>query len=333
MTNGDGNKNKDIKSDHISPASPLYLHPNENPSLTLTPKKCNGENYDLWADAMKMALDAKNKLTFIEGKIKSHVSPKGQEESLEAVVWRQCNAMLKLWIRCSIQEVLHASINFSGTVTELWKELQERYNAGNAPRVHQLKGELNDCKQKKDQPVVQYYTILKMIWDELASYSKVLQCACGAVTKILKEREEEKVHQFLMRLDTGLYGHIRSNILMDDEISSLSRAYALVLREEKHKAVTKGKEEAPEVEAAMVSKVTEMQVQGHGRGSSTTSDRNENDIFYCGYCGKAWHNEDNCWNKPGNPGRMRQRSWRPRSRWTWQSTTSKCSGCYRRRKQ
>ncbi|KAH9627253.1 hypothetical protein KSS87_012257 [Heliosperma pusillum] len=283
MTHGEGSKNKDIKSDHISPSSPLYLHPNENPSLTLTPKKINGENYVLWVDAVKTVLDAKDKLAFIEGKIKSPVTPKGQEESLEVVAWRQYNAMLKSWIRCSIQEELHASINFSGTVTELWKELRERYATGNAPRVHQLKGELNDCKQKKDQSVVQYYTNLKMIWDELSSHSKVPQCTCGAVTEILKEREEKK------SICSGFKG-------------------------ERHKAVTKGKEEALEVEAAMASKVTEMQVQGHGRSSRVTSYRNEQDIFYCGHCGKAWHNEDNCWSKPGNFGRGRGRGRRGRGR-------------------
>ncbi|XP_074298033.1 uncharacterized protein LOC141628838 [Silene latifolia] len=124
---------------------------------------------------------------------------------------------------------------------EVWKELRERYAGGNAPRVHQLKSELCECKQKKDQSVVQYYTNLITIWDELASYSKVPPCTCGTASEILKEREEEKVHQFLMGLDTSLYGDIRSNLLMDDEITSLSRAYALVLREERHKAVTKGK--------------------------------------------------------------------------------------------
>ncbi|XP_074277097.1 uncharacterized protein LOC141600750 [Silene latifolia] len=108
---------------------------------------------------------------------------------------------------------------------------------GNAPRVHQLKSKLSACKQKKES-VVEYYTRLKTIWDELTNYSKVQQCTCGAAVALAKEREEEKVHQFLMGLDDKLYGHIRTNILMEDHpIFSLTRAYALVLREETHASI------------------------------------------------------------------------------------------------
>ncbi|XP_074285517.1 uncharacterized protein LOC141611019 isoform X2 [Silene latifolia] len=301
------------KVEFISPSSPLYLHPNESTSLSLTPKKFNGENYDLWADAVRNALDAKNKLAFIEGKVKKPITPDGQEESLEAVAWRQCNAMLKAWIRCSIDEDLHASISFTGTIMEVWKELKERYAAGNAPRVHQLKAELSDCKQKKDQSVVQYYTNLKTIWDELASYSKVPPCTCGAANEMLKEREEAKVHQFLMGLDTSLYGHIRSNLLMDDEVASLSRAYALVLREERHKAVTKGKEEVLDATAAMAARVTDATTApARARVNNNSFEKEEPEIFHCGYCGKPWHTEENCWDKPGNQGRGRGRGGRGR---------------------
>ncbi|XP_074305406.1 uncharacterized protein LOC141640276 [Silene latifolia] len=181
------------------------------------------------------------------------------------------------------------------------------------PRVHQLKAELSDCKQKKDQSVVQYYTNLKTIWDELASYSKVPPCTCGAANEMLKEREEAKVHQFLMGLDTSLYGHIRSNLLMDDEVASLSRAYALVLREERHKAVTKGKEEVLDATAAMAARVTDATTaRARARVNNNSFEKEEPEIFHCGYCGKPWHTEENCWDKPGNQGRGRGRGGRGR---------------------
>ncbi|XP_074271412.1 uncharacterized protein LOC141595347 [Silene latifolia] len=174
----------------------------------------------------------KNKLGFVERLVKKPAVTEGEEESPEVVMWRQCNVMIKAWLRNVIEPRLHPSIIFSGTVVEIWKELKECYSTGNPPRVHQLKNELNERKQGKDQSIIEYYTRLKAIRDELINYSHVPQCTYGAATTLINEREEEKVHQFLMGLDTSLYGHIRTNLLIEDDITSLSRAYALVLREE-----------------------------------------------------------------------------------------------------
>ncbi|XP_074300947.1 uncharacterized protein LOC141632286 [Silene latifolia] len=209
--------------------------------------------------------------------------------------------MVKAWLRNSIHTKLHPSIAFSGTVVEIWKELRDRYSTGNAPRVHQLKSDLNECKQAKNQSVVEYYTQLKALWDELATHNKVPQCTCGAAAAILKEREEEKVHQFLMGLDGTLYGNVRSNLLMEDEIASLNRAYAIVLREERHHAVTIKVKEEPS-EAAMA-------VQ-RGAGSSSGDSAKDNEdtgVIWCTHCKKLWHTEANCWEKLGIRGRGRGR--------------------------
>ncbi|XP_074313918.1 uncharacterized protein LOC141649118 [Silene latifolia] len=221
--------------------SPLYLHPSDNPNLSVTQIIFNGNNYDMWAEAVKKGLDAKNKLAFIEGKVKQPESD-GIEDIIELVAWRQCNAMLRVWLQNVIDPKLHPSITFSQPVDKVWEELCERYSAGNAPRVHLLKTELNECKQQERETIVEYYTRLKTIWDELGNYSKVKNCTCGAAASITQEKEEEKVHQFLMGLDTKLYGNIRSNLLMEEPITSLTRAYALVLREERHTSLTKVKE-------------------------------------------------------------------------------------------
>ncbi|XP_074303160.1 uncharacterized protein LOC141637545 [Silene latifolia] len=197
-----GDEGKGSKTKLIPTTSPLYLHQSDSTSLMLTQIVFNGDNYDLWAPAVRNGLNAKNKLSFIEGKVKKPTVD--DEEDVESVAWRQCNAMLKAWLR-------------NGRLI-----------------------------------VLEYYTKLKTIWDELANYSKNTRCTCGAATEIAKEREEEKVHQFLMGLDNNLYGHIRSNLLMEDPIATLPRAYALVLREERHSNMTKGKEENNEAVMAAI---------------------------------------------------------------------------------
>ncbi|KAL9232863.1 hypothetical protein vseg_007926 [Gypsophila vaccaria] len=158
--------------------------------------------------------------------------------------------MLKAWLRNVIDPKLHPSIAFESTVAEVWTELKDRYSAGNAPRVHQFKGELAECKQGR-MTVTEYYTKLKTIWDELANYNKIPACSCGATSEVAKEKEEEMVHQFLMGLDNNLDGHVRSTLLMEDPITTLSHAYALVMHEERHSNVTKVKEEVNEATMAM----------------------------------------------------------------------------------
>ncbi|XP_074271153.1 uncharacterized protein LOC141595079 [Silene latifolia] len=276
----------------IPSSSPLFLHPSESPSLKLTSIIFNGENYDLWADAVKNGLEAKNKLGLVNGTVPK---PEGKEdEDCEVVAWRQCNAMIKAWLRSVIDEKLHPSIAFSGTVVEIWKELQERYAAGNAARIHQLKSDLAACRQG-NRSVVDYYTNLKSLWDELATYSRVPDCTCGAATAFLKEKEEEKIHQFIMGLNDTLYNNIRFNLLMDDDLTSLNRVYGIVLREERHKAVIRIRDE-PATEVAM-------SARADSNRSTIQPDSKEYEPPRCTHCKKWYHTEATFWEKLGLSGR------------------------------
>ncbi|XP_074293169.1 uncharacterized protein LOC141620115 [Silene latifolia] len=301
--NGDGGNGKgggDKKNMSILPSSPLYLHPSDSPSLKLTHTEFVGNNYAIWADAVCNGLDAKNKLGFIDGSVTKPSTGSSAANDMEAVAWRQCQAMIRAWLRGVIDPKLHSSISFNSEVKEIWDELRERYSVGNAPRVHQLKSDLHDCRLGK-QSVVEYYTRLKTIWDELANHSTVPPCTCGAAAALAKEKEEERVHQFLLGLDSPIYQNVRTNLLMEDKITSLSRAYAIVLREERHSALTRGKEEHSE--AAMA-----VQVNSGGRGSSNTPSSDQADRpVRCTHCKKWYHTKENCWEKHGYPSRGRGR--------------------------
>ena len=48
-----------------------------------------------------------------------------------------------------------------------------------------------------------------------------------------KRRDTRKLHQFLMSLDADFYGPIRTNILSQDLLPSLNRAYQLVIQAER----------------------------------------------------------------------------------------------------
>ena len=50
-----------------NPSHVLFLHPSNNPNNIVMSELMNGDNYDHWKKAMKVALIAKNKLGFVLG--------------------------------------------------------------------------------------------------------------------------------------------------------------------------------------------------------------------------------------------------------------------------
>ncbi|XP_078171460.1 uncharacterized protein LOC144565545 [Carex rostrata] len=225
-----------------------------------------GENYDMWVKAMRNALRAKNKLGFIDGTVSQ---PKLEEP--EADLWEICNSMLVSWMFNSIDSALQPSVAYFETAKELWDDLREHFSVGNAPRIYQLKADIAAAKQQ-GQSIVAYYTRLKSMWDELSSYSRVPVCKCGGckcnvTTELFKQREDEKVHQFLMGLDDSVFGTVRTNILSMDPLPNLSKIYSMVVQEERHRSVARGKEERSEAVGFVVHlNKTEFSQQKGGSG-------------------------------------------------------------------
>lgn len=71
-------------------------------------------------------------------------------------------------------------------------------------------------------------------------------CKCGIRKRLQSRREEERVHQFLMGLDDGMYGTARSNILATDPLPSLNRVYSVMVQEERVRTMTRATEERRE---------------------------------------------------------------------------------------
>lgn len=75
----------------------LALQISDNPAMVLVFVQLNRINYRGWNRTMKITLDAKNKLTFVEGKL---AIPEDGSEDYDR--WRRCNYMVTSWIVNSI---------------------------------------------------------------------------------------------------------------------------------------------------------------------------------------------------------------------------------------
>ena len=105
-----------VTDDITSPNHPLYLHPNDHPGLILISKKLTGsDNYSTWKRSMMIALNAKNKLSIVNGDYQEPVST----SSLKAL-WDRTNDMVISWILNTISDQISNSLNFVNFASDLW---------------------------------------------------------------------------------------------------------------------------------------------------------------------------------------------------------------------
>ncbi|CAA0823195.1 Unknown protein [Striga hermonthica] len=130
-------------ADHIKVppiGSPLYIYLSDSTGTPLTQVILTGKNYSTWAKAVRRALEAKNKASFVDGSIKQPASD-------------------------------HTDFHW-------WKMGQHLgvFSQGNVPLI--LKAEISLLRQN-GRVVTEYFTKLKGLWDELADYNDVIVCTCA----------------------------------------------------------------------------------------------------------------------------------------------------------
>lgn len=193
--------------------SPFHLTNGDNPGLSIISEVLDGTNYN-WSIAMKIALDAKNKLVFIDGSV-----PRPIESHPHSQIWSRCNSMVKSWIFNTVSKQIFKSILRFNDVVEIWKDLETRFHITNLPRSYQLSQQIW-AFQQGSMDLATYYTTLKTLWDELDGASCVGTCRHT-------KADLAKVIKFLAGLNES-YSVIRSQIIMKKNVSKLSEIYNLL---------------------------------------------------------------------------------------------------------
>ncbi|KAH7567201.1 hypothetical protein JRO89_XS07G0030900 [Xanthoceras sorbifolium] len=239
------------------------------------------------------ALKANNKLGFIDGSIQP---PKSTESPMYSL-WVQVNSMLGAWLHNTLDASIRSTVPITDDVGDMWEDIRQRFSVGNRPRIHELTSQLT--RLEGGDSVVDYYGKIRMIWDELACYSApacTCSCKCGAKGALMKEREDQKVHQFLIGLDSSIHGTVRSQILMQEPLPSLNTAFSKALTEERHHSIVRqGDKKAEAVGFAVQSSA-----RGHGATPTKEGDKSRF-TGTCSHCKKVGHDKDNCFQLLGFP--------------------------------
>lgn len=116
-----GRMSEDEALNHTSGGStlrdddPLYLQGSDHPGSVLVSTPLTGNNYLSWSISMLIALGAKTKLGFINGKIQVPA-----EDSFVYEQWKKVDCMVTSWILNLISKDIVEAFLYANSAKELW---------------------------------------------------------------------------------------------------------------------------------------------------------------------------------------------------------------------
>ncbi|KAJ0441126.1 putative transcription factor interactor and regulator CCHC(Zn) family [Helianthus annuus] len=272
---------------------PLYLHPSDSSSLTIVSIKLKGtENYAVWSSAMKLALEAKNKYGFIDGKVE-----KSKDDEILAAQWDRCNSVVLTWLLNSISEELFLGQVFSKLASEVWTDLKESFDKIDGSVVYDLYKKIN-CIAQNGSTVAEYYNKLTTMWKQFDAMLQLPSCSCQAAKDYNDFSALIKLMQFLMGLD-DVYQPVRTNILTRETFPSVKVAFSIVSREESHRLSSSGSK------SQSVSYVARSNQSN--QNTSRRNFRGSNSNLKCTHCNMIGHTVDRCFEIIGYPPGMKKR--------------------------
>ncbi|KAL0320386.1 UNVERIFIED_CONTAM: hypothetical protein Sradi_5300100 [Sesamum radiatum] len=175
----------------------------DHPGMSLVSAPLDGRNYLSWSRSIKLALGAKQKLGFIDGTCQKLTKNKDEIEQ-----WERVDCMVVSWLLNSISKEIAEAFLFATSAQVLWPELESRFGDSNGPMMYESQREIASITQG-DLSISAYYTKLKKLWDELAHFTTLPQCSCGASKALADLSASSQLMQFLMGLGDA-YDHVRS---------------------------------------------------------------------------------------------------------------------------
>ena len=289
------------------PRSPFFLHHGESPSAILVVQPLTEDNYPNWARAMRMALDAKSKLGFVDGSITASMAI----TPLEKKAWSKCNSMISSWILNSVSPQITASVIYRDTAFDVWNALKNRFLQANGPRISQLQKQISTVMQG-DSTVTSFFTDLQASWDQLLNLRPLPSCSCGKCTcgvneKIFRIHHQDSIMQFLNGLN-DCYSQVKTQILMMEPVPSVDKTFSLVIQEERQKS--SNFHATPSVESTALAVKNQAFNQGlfhPGNNGKNFKGNGGKGRPMCSYCGKVGHIKEKCFKLVGFPPGYKQK--------------------------
>ncbi|PRQ51514.1 putative RNA-directed DNA polymerase [Rosa chinensis] len=209
-------------------------HPDSS-SSSFGGAKLNGPgNYRTWKKMISAHLRGIHKMGHVVGTIKAPLN----EESEEYVKWEDADGLvLSILYKAMTDEVIQLIIGCD-TAAEVWKTLNDLYlNESDFSQIYELLCKATRMKQD-GQAVSVFYTQLKNVWAEIDQRRPNKLKNAEDITWYQKEKELERVHQFLSGLDAR-HDSAKGELLRRQETPSLTEAFTYIRKDESQQDSTK----------------------------------------------------------------------------------------------
>lgn len=245
-------------------------------------------NYHNWSRLMRRTLTSKDKSHVIDWTL---ITPFATDPNVE--LWDRANSMVVSWINRTLSPHIAQSTIYLGYAFGLWEDLREWFTNGNHLCFSDLLRDLHSVKQG-DRSLSQYFTDLKIWWDELEdlrptpSCSCAIPCTCDLTGVIRQYKHMEYVTCFLKGLSDS-FNNIQTQILLLDPLPNISRVYSLIAQQEIH---------TPPASSIASIVLYANNPNSNGRGESRGPSKS---TMMCTNCHKTNHTGDTCYFKHGFP--------------------------------
>ncbi|GKB11287.1 ribonuclease H-like domain-containing protein, partial [Tanacetum coccineum] len=263
----------DDKISNLNLGNTLHLKTSDFNSNTIISVKLTGtRNYKVWVAAMKLAINTRNKIGFLDGTCLKSTYANSAPLSNQ---WERCNSIVLSWLLNFVSEELFLGQIFSDNASEVWAELKETYD--------KLDGEFDIM-------------------------TKLPKCSCAAREDVSKHNQLIKLKQFLMGLN-DVFQPIRSSLLARETLPDVKYAFVIISREESHRGIASssyGSVTKPQV-SSFVAKSNSWnnnrnkKIDINKRVGNSTNNRVPNRNLHCTNCGKVGHTVDRCFDIIGYP--------------------------------
>ncbi|XP_061362927.1 uncharacterized protein LOC133306624 [Gastrolobium bilobum] len=195
--------------------------------------------------------------------------------------------------------------------SQVWKDLRERFSQSDTFRIADLQEDIFRMQQGT-RSISEYFTQLKILWDELDSLEPSLNCSCGALVQIKATKERDHIIRFLRGLNER-YSQARSQIMLMQPLPGMNSVFSLVIQQERQLNEDSVENEIEKEPKVLLNVTTQQYTRGggqftRGRGRTFTgrggqfAGRGRGSINrICTYCGRTNHTIETCYKKHGYP--------------------------------
>ncbi|GJR13371.1 ribonuclease H-like domain-containing protein [Tanacetum coccineum] len=159
-----------ILINNLDAGNPLHIQANDNSSTTLILFKLSGtENYRIWASAMKLALQARYKYSFVDGSCQKNAYSTSDVLSAQ---WDRCNDIALIWIMNYVLQDVYMGLVYFENANNVWKELESTYDKVDGSVIFNLLQKIHNVKQGGTS-VADYYHRLNSLWRDIYALTKL----------------------------------------------------------------------------------------------------------------------------------------------------------------